>query len=115
MLRHNLATRPFYNTRLVNALILALAVVLALVTLFNVVQFTGLRASQATVGAKAALAEQEAARLRSEAARVRGQIDSRDLLTVSTAAKEANGLIDRRAFSWTELFSHIEQIGRAHV
>jgi Tfp pilus assembly protein PilN len=40
---------------------------------------------------------------------VRAQIDSRELLTVSTAAKEANGLIDRRAFSWTELFSHIEQ------
>jgi Tfp pilus assembly protein PilN len=109
MLRHNLATRPFYNPRLVNAMILALAVVVALVTLFNVVEFTRLRGSEATVGAKAALAEQEAARLRSEAARVRGQIDSRDLLTVSTAAKEANGLIDRRAFSWTELFSHIEQ------
>ena len=109
MLRHNLATRPFYNTRLVAAVILALAVLVALVTLFNVVQFTSLRASEATVGAKAALAEQEASRLRSEAARVRAQIDSRDLETVATAAREANGLIDRRAFSWTELFTHLEE------
>jgi Tfp pilus assembly protein PilN len=109
MLRHNLATRPFYNTRLVGALILGLAVLVALVTLFNAVQFTRLRASESTVGAKAALAEQEAARLRSEAARVRAQIDARELDTVATAAREANGLIDRRAFSWTELFSHLEE------
>jgi Tfp pilus assembly protein PilN len=108
MLRHNLATRPFYNTRLVAALILGLAVLVALVTLFNVVEFTRLRASESTVGARAALAEQEAARLRSEAARVRAQIDARELDTVATAAREANGLIDRRAFSWTELFSHLE-------
>jgi Tfp pilus assembly protein PilN len=108
MLRHNLATRPFYNTRLVAANILGLAVVVGLVTLFNVVQFTRLRASEATVGARAALAEQEASTLRTEAARVRAQIDSRDLETVATAAREANGLIDRRAFSWTELFSHLE-------
>ena len=108
MLRHNLATRPFYNTRLVGAVILGLAALVALVTLFNVVQFTRLRASESTVGAKAALAEQEANRLRSEAARVRAQIDPKELTTVATAAREANGLIDRRAFSWTELFAHLE-------
>jgi Tfp pilus assembly protein PilN len=108
MLRHNLATRPFYNTRLVAAIILGLAALVGVVTLFNVVQFTRLRASEATVGAKAALAEQEASRLRAEAARVRGQIDTRDLDSVATAAREANGLIDRRAFSWTGLFTYLE-------
>lgn len=108
MLHHNLASRPFYNTRLVGAVLLALTALVAAVTLFNLVQFTRLRASEATVGAKAALAEQEAARLRTEATRIRAQINTKELETIAGAAREANGLIDRRAFSWTELFSRLE-------
>ena len=108
MLRHNLATRPFYNTRLVGAFLWSLAALLAGVSLFNVVQVSRLRASEATLGARAALSEQEAERLRAEAARIRSQIDARELDVVAAAAKEANGLIDRRAFSWSDLFAEFE-------
>lgn len=108
MIRTNLSTRPFYNVRAVQVVIGVLAAVVLLATLFNVVEVIRLSASQRTVGASADDAEREAARLRGEAARVRGQINPRELATVANAAREANGIIDRRAFSWTELFAQFE-------
>jgi hypothetical protein len=108
MIRTNLATRPFYNVRAVQVIIGALAAIVLLVTLFNVVQVVRLTSSQQTLGARAGEAERESARLRQEAARIRSQINPRELQTVADAAREANGIIDRRAFSWTELFAQFE-------
>jgi Tfp pilus assembly protein PilN len=105
----NLSTRPFYNVRAVQAAIGALAAVVVIVTLFNVVQLVRLTASQRTLGARAVEAENESARLRQEAARIRSQINPTELTTVANAAREANGIIDRRAFSWTELFAKYEE------
>jgi Tfp pilus assembly protein PilN len=107
-LRTNLATRPFYNVRAVHALIGALAVLVLGLTLFNAVQLVRLMASQRTLGARAAEAEQEADRLRGDAARIRTQINQKELETVARAAREANSIIDRRAFSWTELLTQLE-------
>ena len=108
MLRTNLSTRPFYNVRAVHAALgLAAAIVLAL-TLFNVVQIVRLGLSQQTLGASAAEAEQEAMRLRGEAARIRAQINPQELEVVASEAREANRIIDQRAFSWTELFAQFE-------
>ena len=55
-------------------------------------------------------AEQTAARLRSEAAAIRAQINAKELEIVANAAREANGIIDQRAFSWSELFDQLEHI-----
>lgn len=108
MLRTNLATRPFYNIRAVRvALGIAAAVVLALV-LYDVVQLVTLTVSQRSLGARAADAEAQAARIRAEAERTRRQIDPEELQTVANAAREANAIIDRRAFSWTALFERFE-------
>jgi len=108
MLHTNLSTRPFYNVRAVQALLGLLALIVVAITLFNVVQIVRLTASQRTLGASAARAEQEAARLRAEAARIRGQINPQELAVVADAAREANDIIDRRAFSWTALFAQFE-------
>lgn len=107
-LRTNLATRPFYNVRAVHAAIGALALAVLAFTLFNVVQLVSLTGSQRALGARAVEAETEAERLRAEAARIRTQINQKELEAVSTAAREANSIIDRRAFSWTELFTQLE-------
>ncbi|MGE3191352.1 MAG: hypothetical protein AB7N90_16835, partial [Vicinamibacterales bacterium] len=40
---------------------------------------------------------------------IRGTLDSGDVESVRVAAREANDLIERRAFSWTELFNRFEQ------
>src|SRR5262245_40317234 len=104
MLRTNLATRPFYHVRAVHVLLAAATVLIGAFTLFNVTQIAGLTASQRTLGASASAAEEEATRLRAEAAGIRAQINPTELQGVADAAREANNIIDRRAFSWTTLF-----------
>ena len=109
MLRTNLSTRPFYNTRAVQTLLGIVAVIVIALTVFNAVQVLRLSGSQRTLGERAATAEAEAARLRTAAARLRAQINPDELATVAAAASEANGIIDRRAFSWTDLLARFEQ------
>ena len=108
MLHTNLSTRPFYNVRAVHVALGAIAVLVMAVTVFNVVRIVNLTLAQRTLGAHAAESEREAERLRGAAAEVRAQINPRELGVVTTAAQEANGIIDQRAFSWTELFSQFE-------
>jgi len=109
MLRTNLSTRPFYNVRAVRALLGLFGLVVAAFTLFNAVQLLTLSARQRTLSADAVRAETEAARLRAEAAGYRARIDPRELASVTADAREANAIIDRRAFSWTALFSQFER------
>jgi hypothetical protein len=108
MLRTNLSTRPFYNVRAVHAALAAAALVVLLFTLFNAVQIVRLGLSQQTLGASASEAEQEAARLTGDAAKIRAQINPQELTVVANAAREANRIIDQRAFSWTALFAQFE-------
>lgn len=108
MLRTNLSTHPFYNVRAVQAALGILAVVVIGVSAFNAIQIARLTLAQRELGAKAASAEAEAARLRGQAASIRAQINPSELSAVADAAREANAIIDRRAFSWTELFGQFE-------
>jgi Tfp pilus assembly protein PilN len=109
MLRTNLATRPFYNVRAVQSVLMLVAALVVAITVFNAVQFVRLTARERSLGADAATAENEASRLRAQAARLHAQIDPKELEVVAAAAREANAVIDQRAFSWTELFSQLEQ------
>lgn len=108
MLRTNLSSRPFYNARAVRAALLAAVVVVVGLTLFNLFQIVRLTSIRSTLGASESAARSEAARLRSEAARIRSQIDQAELQVVAAAAREANTLIDKRAFSWTDLMAQFE-------
>ena len=108
MIRTNLSTRPFYNVRAVQLALGALALIVLVITIFNVAQIVSLSASQRTLGAQAEKAEQDAARLRAEAVQIRRRIDPKELEIVAVAAREANGIIDQRTFSWTNLFTHLE-------
>src|SRR4051794_32237053 len=109
MLHLNLSTRPFYNARAVKMALGVLFVIVLAMTAFNVVKALTLSAAQRTLGAHAFEAEREAARLRSEAVAIRGRINAKEVEVVAAAAREANGIIDRRAFSWSELFSQFER------
>ena len=108
MLRTNLSTRPFYNVRAVQLTLGVFAGLVLGITLFNVVEIVRLTASQRTLGSDASGAEAEAMRLRNEASRIRSQINPQELQVVANAAREANGIIDQRAFSWTSLFGQFE-------
>lgn len=108
MLKTNLSTRPFYNIRAVQVALGALALLVAVMTIVNLVQFVRLTASERALGARAQEAEAEAQRLRDEARRIRSQIDAKELNEVAAAAQEANAIIDLRAFSWSGLFAQLE-------
>ena len=108
MLRTNLSTRPFYNVRAAHVALRAAGVILLGAMLFNVVQVVRLGMSQQSRGARAGEAEEEAARLRTDATQILAQINPQELQVVADAAREANQIIDQRAFSWTELFGRFE-------
>ena len=90
------------------ALLGAFAALAILMTMFNVISLLQLATSQRSLGARAVQAQTEATRLRADAARVRSQVDAKELEVVSVAAREANSIIDMRAFSWSELLAHFE-------
>ncbi|MFN2447874.1 MAG: hypothetical protein ABR606_20090, partial [Vicinamibacterales bacterium] len=108
MLRTNLASRPFYNERLVRAGLLLVALVAVVFTLFNVVQVMSLRARSRELETRVAESTARAAALRAEAQKIRQSLNQQDVSAVQAAARQANHLIERRAFSWTELFNHFE-------
>lgn len=108
MLQTNLASRPFYNERAVQVVLAVAAVLIFGLTVFNAVTLVRLSGSQSRLGAHAAQAEREAERLRADAAGIRTRIDRRQLESVSAAAREVRGLVDRRAFTWTSLLSQFE-------
>lgn len=109
MLRTNLATRPFYNIRAVQAALGACAAFVILFTMFNVISLIQLAASQRSLGARAVQAQTDAQTLRADATRVRAQVDAKELEVVSAAAREAKSIIEMRSFSWTDLLAQFEK------
>jgi len=108
VIRTNLATRPFYNERAVGLWLLLVAVVVAAATLFNISSVIGYSRSDTELAMQASRDEARATDLRQQAARLRATVDPRQIEFASTEARQANDLIDRRTFSWTELFNRFE-------
>ena len=108
MIRTNLATRPFYNERLVNLWILLLAVILVAATIFNVSRVRSDAGSNTELASQASQNTARTSELRRTAASLRASLDAKQIQAVSKDAREANTLIDRRTFSWTGLFNQFE-------
>lgn len=113
--RINLSTRPFYNERVVHlSLALAAALVVA-VTAFNLWQVFGLSGRQAELQGRISRAEATSRDFRDRAAAIRRSINPRELEATVAAAREANLLIERRVFSWTEVLNQFETTLPANV
>ncbi len=108
MLRTNLSTRPFYNERAVHFVLGIAALAILALTIVNVTRVIALSRQKTELSSRMAQDEAEAERLRTEAAAIRRGIDKEELQVVAAAAREANGLIDQRTFSWTAFFNYIE-------
>ena len=108
MIRTNLSTRPFYNERIVYIWLIALAVVVAAATAFNASRVLKYSRSDTRLATQASRDEARAADLRREAARLRASVDPKQVDFAAADARQANELIDRRTFSWTELFNRFE-------
>jgi hypothetical protein len=115
MLSGNLATRPFYNERLVRgALVVALASALIWAAL-NVTTLVSLSQQSAMLGDRIRSEGLRAAGARTEADTIRRGLNVAELEQVAAAASEANALIARRTFSWTGLFNQLESTLPADV
>ena len=105
MIRTNLSTRPFYNERAVHLVLLAVSIIALAATAFNVTSIIQLSRRDTRLATQATRDEARAADLRVLAARRRATVDPKAIELASADAKQANDLIDRRTFSWTELFN----------
>jgi len=108
VIRTNLSTRPFYNERAVQTWLLIVALLVAVVTAFNVTRVLQYSRSGTQLAGEASRDETRAGELRQQAARLRASVDPRQIERASNEARQANDLIDRRTFSWTELFNRFE-------
>ena len=108
MIRTNLSTRPFYNERIVHLWLAVLAVAVLGATAFNVSRVLRYSRSDTRLATQASRDESRAADLRKQAAELRASVDPRQVDFAAADARQANDLIDRRTFSWTELFNRFE-------
>lgn len=115
MLRTNLATRPFYNERAIRAGIALVVLVVAALSAFNALQVASLNRENNEFRAREQAATRVAQDFRQKAEIIRQSLNKQELAAVQAAAREANQLIDRRAFSWTDLFNKFEETLPADV
>jgi Tfp pilus assembly protein PilN len=108
MLRTNLATRPFYNERLVHWVLGAGLLAVAAFTAYNVSEYLRLTGRQGGLAAEVARDEAQTRQLNARTAEARRRIDRKQLEVVGAEARQVNGIIDARTFSWTALFDDIE-------
>jgi type IV pilus assembly protein PilN len=108
VIRTNLSTRPFYNEPAVHAWLIVIALAVAAATVFNVSRVVRYSRSDTQLAMQASRDESRAADLRQQASRLRATVDPRQIEFASSEARQANDLIDRRTFSWTELFNRFE-------
>jgi hypothetical protein len=108
MLRTNLASRPFYNERGVRVGITAAIVLVGVFTAFNVLTILSLNTKNTEMAARAESAEAQTAQHQLQARTITQALNTGTVKVVQQAAQEANQLIDRRVFSWTDLFNRFE-------
>src|SRR6478672_10760775 len=108
MLHTNLSTRPFYNDRAVKALLAVVGLLTLGLTVFNAGEILQLQGQTRDARETIARNDTQVRDLKAKAAEIRRSVDAAKLTAVQTAAREANALIDRRTFSWTELLNHFQ-------
>ena len=109
MLKINLATRPFYNERVIDTVLLLLgtgALVLMALGGRTVLQLSN---TYADVVRTAELSELQTVTVTQEMVTLNQSVSEDELEMLRLSAAEANRLIDQRVFSWTELFNIIEE------
>jgi hypothetical protein len=109
VLRTNLSTRPFYNERIVHAVAAIAAILLLAITAAQVVRVVRLSRLKTELNGYIKRDKAEAELRTNEAAGIRRGLDQAQLTLVASEAKEANQLIERRTFSWTQLLNYLTE------
>jgi Tfp pilus assembly protein PilN len=106
--RINLSTRPFHNERGIHVVLALAAVFVLAISAYNLWQVYVLSGRHAELQVRLSQAETKTRELRDRATAIRRSIDPRELEATVAAAREANLLIERRVFSWTEVLNQFE-------
>jgi hypothetical protein len=109
MLRGNLATRPFYNERLVALGLVVVAAAAVALSVFNARRLLDLSRQVSALESKIDADHHQATGIRHDADTTYRTVDRKHLDTLVAETREANDLIDQRTFSWTTLFGLIEK------
>jgi hypothetical protein len=109
VLKGNLATRPFYNERLVSLVVALIAIAGLALAAFNVTQVLSLTQRRGELLATVDQNRSEAGRIGADAERERKSLNVKELEALAAATSEANTLIDQRTFSWTAFFGYVEK------
>jgi len=108
MLRINLSTRPFYNERAVHSVLVLLGLVATTIMGVGGYHLVTLSRDSAELIATAEANESQTADIATQIATMHRGISDDDLKELTGAASEANRLLDRRVFSWTQFFNLLE-------
>jgi len=108
MLNTNLSTRPFYNERAVHLVLAVVAVGVAALTVYNVRHLIDLSARNTELTRQIGEKQAAAGELDRQTEAIRRGVNRGELASAVAATREANDLIDRRTFSWTEFLNLIE-------
>lgn len=108
MLRTNLSTRPFYNERGVHVVAAVVALLVVALAAWQGARIVRLSRYKTELNRSISRDQTEASARRAEAEQIRRGVNQKELARVMGEAKEANSLIQRRTFSWTELFNQLE-------
>ena len=109
MLKLNLATRPFYNERVIDSVLLLLGIVALVLMVTGGRTVFQLSNTYTDVVRMAELSETQVGTVTQEMVALNQSVSEDELEALRLSAAEANRLIDQRVFSWTELFNIIEQ------
>ena len=109
MLKGNLATRPFYNERLVTLFVALVGVVGLALAAYNVTRIVDLSGQRSALRSRIAHDNSEAARIDAETQAIQKSINIEQLNGLAASTGEANALIDQRTFSWTAFFTIISK------
>ena len=109
MLKINLATRPFYNERAIDTVLLLLGIGSLVLMVVGGRTIFELSNTYADVVKTAERSEAQAGTVTQEMVFLNESVSEDELEALRLSAAEANRLIDQRVFSWTELFNVIEE------
>ena len=109
MLKLNLATRPFYNERVIDSVLLLLGIVALVLMVAGGRTVFQLSNTYTDVVRMAELSETQIGTVTQEMVALNQSVSEDELEALRLSAAEANRLIDQRVLSWTELFNIIEQ------
>jgi Tfp pilus assembly protein PilN len=106
----NLASQPFYNTRLYLAAFAGSVALLLIMTVLNIVTLYQSQAAWKHFGDDQAGLQSELRSLDHEMLTLDRELKRRDLAEVGEQSKFANIAIVQRMFSWTLMFNRLEQV-----